>query len=426
MRRTLLVGILWLAPGALGQPSAPPAVSAPAEPATQVRDYYLAAPRADRLSVTVTTPEGKSAKASLMVRTSPGDAAATPPVPASIRLTLGPLEVFARDRRLVATHRGNDDHVLIAEASIPLTAQAIRDLLPPVPLPHLAWLLDRSANPHPYGTAAEPAPGRPGEFSARDGEVSLDVDAKSGRARSITLVRRDGVRVQVEFTPIDPGDPTSWALDPGSRAVVASLDQLRPKARPGLAVGARVPELSLLDRGLVPLSFPDLARDAAKAKPAHAPWVWVIVLPCPADGAPVARRAIEDLDAALNAAAIAWGTPNPPAKPALIVVVGAFPLGAIDPDALAKRHDELADLASRRQDLVPVRVAFSPRGKDLLDDLAPGSAVASVVVDGSMRVQASATLDGLFENGKSDATVRWLLAIPTKTPGPDATGGSPK
>lgn len=412
------------APAAPGGAAAVPAPTIPSEPLAAVAAYYATIARADRIAVTVTTSDGKSARATIVVRSDPGDERALPRRHPSVRLTLGPLEAHVRERRLVAINRGNDELAFVRDSSIPFTAEAVRGILPPVPVPHLGWALDHTPNPHPYGLAAQVnAPvGATQKFNTPDGELTLEIDAKTGHPKSMTLAREDSTRIQLDFTAIDPGDPETWKIQLGTRTAVASLDKLTPKGKPIAGEGARTPQMSLLDQSLAPVSLPDLVREAAAAKPNFAPWAWVIVFPCPADASALDTRVIEDMDAAMNTAAIAWGLPDPPPRPAIVLFVGTMPLGNIDPDAIAKRYAQVHDLVIRRQDEVPVRVVFSPQGKDLTESLLPSAKVVGAVVDVSGKLRGVASLDAGFHDGKgSEQTIRTLLSAPLKAPAASPT-----
>ena len=196
-------------PALPGASATVPAPAVPSEPLAAVAAYYASVPRADRIAVTVTASDGKNAKATIVVRCDPGDERALPVRPPSVRLTLGPLEVHVRDRRLVAISRANDELAMVRDSSIPFTAEAVRNVLPPVPVPHLGWALDHTPNPHPYGLAAQvnPPTGATQKFGTPDGELTLEIDPKTGHPKTMSLAREDSTRIQLDFTAIDPDDP---------------------------------------------------------------------------------------------------------------------------------------------------------------------------------------------------------------------------
>lgn len=227
----------------------------PADPPSKLASAYRAAPVADRVSVSYAVPGSPEARSVVTVRVDAGSVEAAHPRPARVRLTLGRLEVYAEGEALAAYLRGEAKTCYEGKLAGPLTPASLRGALPALPLAQLQWALGDEAarsSVHPYGLATTPEGAEADgalRFRAGDGRVTLRVDARGGRARSITFTGDDSSVLRLEFTAIEAGDPATWGLDLSGRTRVATLAELQSHA-PVNPVGVRLPELGLVDAEL--------------------------------------------------------------------------------------------------------------------------------------------------------------------------------
>jgi len=203
---------------------------------------YRFAAVADRVRITLVSPDGKSDMNSLSIRTVPGDSGLA-------RLEFGDITLVARRGVLRAIHaRDRATYVEIsADDKDANPATVLRDLLPVLALPQISLAFDEgdvSWCPLVTELAWESA-----QRITIDGAGGVRLSGKSSVGRALLeiaegRVRRfeadltpDGqTRLIVECTPITPGDPATWPLDLAGRRKLTSLALLRPLG-PGLHTG---------------------------------------------------------------------------------------------------------------------------------------------------------------------------------------------
>lgn len=258
----MMLPLMFAALLALAQPEgagdAPQAALTPELVIAEARRAYRAGPVAELLTVRLETGPARSRSASLIVRLD----ARAPDGPPLFRLELDPdsthsLEVFAGDGALTARNTDNEND----RWTHPIADQgldAILSNLPPLPVPTLQLALGDPAfhNPTPYSpntawhfveeVSAGPLAGAPhlvlrGQSTAGQAEASFD--SGSLRLREFRAELPGGRTLEIEFEPLDPGDPAAWRIPSEGRRQVASLTELAV-ARSPLSPGQFVPNLT--------------------------------------------------------------------------------------------------------------------------------------------------------------------------------------
>ncbi|MCC6659625.1 MAG: hypothetical protein IT437_01940 [Phycisphaerales bacterium] len=319
MQFSACVAIFILSGAALAQDQ-PPLPITPEIVLGDLRAAYRKAPVADEVRVTLRTPAGPVRSDRVVIR---ADAAGvrTDDGPRSVLLTLGPLSIWVGGGRVVATHEAEPGAAFVREFTGPIEPAALRDILPPIPLPQLAALAPDAAamsDPTPYtphvtwtgaslDTEAKP-PTATVTGSFPGGPVTMTIDAQSGRLTSFRAdtTGPDGpVTLELTSKPIDPGTPASWKIDAaeGGREVVTSLAELRTgRVPPVLRAGDTVPDVALLGPDLSAWSLHDALASAARERPGEpaAPAVLILfraerVGPAPMNNARTAAAALRVL-----------------------------------------------------------------------------------------------------------------------------------
>lgn len=361
----------------------------PADPVARLVGAYRAGPVADRVGVSYTAPGAPEVRSMVTVRVEAESADAAHPRPARVRLTLGRLEVFASGDSLLAHLRGEPKTCFEAKLAGGLSSATLRGALPALPLPQLQWALGDDAGKssvHPYGLATTADGADPDgslRFRASDGVVLLKVDARGGRARSIVLNSNDSSVLRLEFTPIDAGDPSAWAIDIKGRTRVGSLAELQSRA-PVSPVGVRVPELGLVDAELRNVSGAELRAQGPGAPGASSRTPTVLVLyAANAYGSPDQAHRPE-VGAALEAAGRVREAGS-------VVAVGALPEGNLKPEKLIDSAGVVEALAG---DGAKIRVLFSPSARGFMEKWEPGAGVLLLAVRADGVVGGLVACDG--------------------------------
>ena len=349
----------------------------PADPPSKLASAYRAAPVADRVSVSYAVPGSPEARSVVTVRVDAGSVEAAHPRPARVRLTLGRLEVYAEGEALAAYLRGEAKTCYEGKLAGPLTPASLRGALPALPLAQLQWALGDEAarsSVHPYGLATTPEGAEADgalRFRAGDGRVTLRVDARGGRARSITFTGDASSVLRLEFTAIEAGDPATWGLDLSGRTRVATLAELQSHA-PVNPVGVRLPELGLVDAELRNVTGAELrgrgsGGGASGGGGSGGGPVVLMVYTANADGS-ATEASKRDVGVGMEAAGLVGGE---------LVAVGALPEGILKPEKLGESAGVIAGLAG---EAVKVRVLFSPSALGYMEKWEPGAGVVLLVV----------------------------------------------
>ncbi len=214
---------------------------------------YRFAATADRVRVTLIQPGGRSDMHSLVIRCVPGSAGL-------VRLELGDLTLVARQGSLIAVHNMDPTTFVKLQASEASTGPAavIREVLPPLALPHLSLAFDPAQVdwcPLVTGLAWESAErvlidGHDGvrlHGTTDIGSATLDLAAARIRRFEADL-DSEGTRLIIECEPFEPGDPAEWVLDVEGRRALDRLESLRPLGT-RFKIGDTLPRASVLTVG---------------------------------------------------------------------------------------------------------------------------------------------------------------------------------
>ncbi|CAG0999877.1 hypothetical protein PHYC_02804 [Phycisphaerales bacterium] len=257
--------------------SAPHVIAQAPEPAAafqRILDAYRAKPVAQTASIRVIAPEGRERISRVEVLTEPS------PTSRRIALRLGrSLQVEASDRELRGVSPRNPTAACVLPLTGPLTDESLRAVLPPIPVPNIAWALGGEVVGEgaregeflvpPVGwvrlDSVEPRPGM-GHIALRGsnplGPVEIVVDESTHMLVRLTgTLSGPALRVELAFRGADPGSK-SWAVEIEGRERVPSLSDLKPlpaEVQPGAQVGS----LSLMGTDLSPWLLADTMREQA-------------------------------------------------------------------------------------------------------------------------------------------------------------------
>ncbi len=258
-RAFFLLLILAAPPGAVCAPGmAPPAAAAaiPVDPDAALADArgaYRDAPVAERIDLYVDSGLAERRETALIRFDHPR----------ALALELGPLRVWAgveNSRAVVrAVHALDAAHVFEHRRDDADVLAALTEALPPIALPQLALVWSEAAplrdltafTRNLAWTSAtlesdhEP-PVAVVTGASPDSRAVLILDAATSRLARAELESRAGrLRIAMDVSPVAPGDPASWRIDPGSRERVSEITDLAPA--PGdVGIGARAPDLFLM------------------------------------------------------------------------------------------------------------------------------------------------------------------------------------
>lgn len=221
-------------------------------------------PIAEEVSVRFRPPAGTGSTErtdSFIVRIDPGDPGA-PNRPKAVLLELGALRVYLAAGKLTAINTSVADKLYTHAYAEPLTVARLAELLPPLPIPQLAFAADadlqlRAPLPQLTDIAWEKGiwddlahpPMVTMKGSGASGNVELQVGVQSRRLLKLTAtIRRAGSEGTFDLTcrAIDPGDSSKWVIPSEGRQAVPSLIDLKPSAKPlaALELGQPVPNIT--------------------------------------------------------------------------------------------------------------------------------------------------------------------------------------
>jgi hypothetical protein len=375
----------------------------------KARDCYRKGQTAERVSLRVSWPDGREAKSTVTFLFDNG----VPDLGWShrLRLELGRLTVYADDSNLSVVN--SQDPATIFTAALPegLTLSALRGVLPPIPLPQLAWALEDPK------TATDPGAAVPGagpitwaplttetrthvltfRGEAPGGAVSLSIDpngelvAMSGPygpkgAQDYARLDIEVIRVPAaEITPVD-----QWTITTAGRVPVGFLAELRGKA-PEIVTGDRMPALSLMNVDMSAASLQGLLTPRQEGPlPSTRPSFGALIVyraqgSAPSDGALAGVRAVGELKSQV---ASRWAdvAKRPRVNPLVIA--------CLDLQECTRSH--LAEIDHGWAAGSPGRV-YSPSGSAILSRLANHGASALIIVDSELTVLKAIPLDGRAE-----------------------------
>lgn len=401
-----------------------PAAAQPADPAASfqhVLDAYRSNPVAQSASVRVVAPEGRERVSRVEVLTVPGE-------PRRVSLRLGrALHVEATDTEMRAISPRNPAAVCALPLSGPLSAESLAAVLPPVPVPNVAWALGANAAGEndradqflvpPLGwVRLESVEARPGlghlAFRGSNdlGPAEIVVDEVSHllvRLTGSTPGPGHGLRVELAFRMADAASK-AWAVDTDGRERVASLSDLRPlpaEIQPGSQIGS----LSLMGTDLAPWSLADAMRGQA-AEPTEAgegPMLAALVLyrgtvPGAEDAAFQACGSLRAHKKFLDRKRLT----GEPATPRLLIrPVAVFELAEFNPGAAATLADRWKDTGD-----TPV---WTSSGQGLIDRFDRGAIGVVIIADREGILLGAAPLEPGPQAG--DAALAEVRAIIEET-----------
>lgn len=379
----------------------------------RISTAYRGGPCADRVSIVATPypaiegplPARAIRRAVAIVRTS--RSATSPPL---IRLELGDLRLFAGSGTISAIRQGDREHVARFECDGDPSPAELARHLPLLTFPQV-WLALGNDTSEPFCSLTGVVAWESAESVASGSRrllvlhgrshthlVTLSAIAGTGRIDSYLIVPIDGAgaRIEARCAAITPGDPSSWSIDPGTRAVVRSLGDLR--SAPGLLEpGATIvdPPLQTLDMHAWSLV------GALKARTGPRPPVGVMIL-FTRDATPAAiESAVSGALRAEVALDLEAAAPTPleassgQSPPPLLLSLGAacFSPASFSAPSLAAAGDAWRDSSRNvlarvmpQASFEPVTFTWTTSGEEMLSRLAPGSRCAVVLVTDDLRL----------------------------------------
>jgi len=402
------------APAFQPAPTAPPAAVDPvpsaADLVARLRAAYRSGPLAERVGLRAVGPDGRERAATVTLRLDAGEPGSRP---ARVRLDLGRLLVGVDGTRLVVVNTRDPAHYYEATLQGAVTAGDLRAHLPDVPLPQLDWAFPASAEaPEFWPLAGEirwegvssAARGRQILCAGATGAGPLELTADVATGRLVQLAAAIGpparpTRISISVRPLEPGDPAAWLPSIEGRLRVDSVSRLRPRES-DLAIGSRLPGLSLMDDALDAWSL--TAALAEAAGPADAPipapiYGALLLYDTTIPGAQVDASAVARDLAELSRELDRRRTFGEGGLPRLVVrPVGAIDLARISAASVAEAGArwESPDPSSGGSLAVGFpRPVWTPAGRTMLDALAPGSSAVLVVVDAEQKLALVLSLD---------------------------------
>ncbi|GAB4382787.1 MAG: hypothetical protein Kow0022_01060 [Phycisphaerales bacterium] len=331
-----------------------------------------------------------------------------------VRLDLGPVCVLGERSRgratLTAWHQHDPTTVFVDEAEH--LATLLRRDLPPMWCGVLADWIARSPDAYPLVGRDWPQPPRaepldPGRVRLRTETLVYEriVEPGSGVVRSESIqLQRGAVREEllIEYTPIEPGDPSTWGVDGTSRRAVSSISALR--AQPArITSGQSVAALRLFEpSGLITdTSRAFVSEPSALAERHAAALVLGFYVVGPRDGhtqevlSPGDRvQILNDVRTRASALAVERGLPFPVfiARPVIIFDVPDFARGQLE-EAVAASEALVTDPLLPQVEASIPRALWSQPPRETIDLLTPGAQNAIVVIDPARRLVIAARLD---------------------------------
>lgn len=375
----------------------------------KARECYRKGQTAERVSLRVSWPDGRDARSTVTFLFDNG----VPDLGWShrLRLELGRLTVYADDKNLAVVNSQDPGTVFTAVLPEGLTLTALRGVLPPIPLPQLAWALEDAKTPIDPGApipGAGPITWSPLTTESRThvmtfrgeapgGPVSLSIDstgqlvAMSGPygpkgAQDYARLDIDVSRIPAaEIPPLD-----QWAVTTAGRVPVGFLAELKGKP-PEFVTGDRMPALSLMNADMSAASLQDLLTPRQEGPlPSTRPNFGALIIyrvqgSAPPAGALAGIRAINELRSQVAAR---WQDVSK--RPRLMpLVVPCLDLQECTRARLAEVDQGWAGGSPGR--------AYSPTGSAILSRLANHGTSALIIVDSELTVLKAIPLDGRTE-----------------------------
>lgn len=431
----------------------------PVDPAlilSALRGSLAKGPIAQTVRVSI-KPLGKPARTDeFTIRLSPGrapDAAG-----ASLRLEMGDLIVYAGDGTIVATHAADATACFVAQYTGPLRASSLSPHLPPIPAPLLALALPSSADtPVPPNVSLDltpytpritwrtadvsgepdaeivtlrgvrdPFPGEhPAEGANPDSAVlaTLVIDASTSRPTRFSAVLPDSAELRLDFQPIPPGEPASWAIDPANRTRVDSLTALRTR-RGDAAIARTVPEMTLMDAQWRAWEYLNVFRPMAVApSPTHLVIIFIretaaAPFGTPTPGAAAAEAQMLAIEASLAAPRDGSGgdagdkQPRPAVRPVHVIVPVMLKM-----DEASRRKVEAAVKlrdAAGAKNAPPGALVWAPSPERTIERFAPNAEAVAIVIRADNSLAGVIQLDGRADKPEQiSADLRTALGLPT-------------
>lgn len=416
----------------------PAAPQTPEQVLSSLKAAYRAGPTAERVNLKLTRPNQPDRLTSLLVRIDPGTPDTIDPSLArtpSIRLDLERIQVWMDTTSLRALSRLSARHAYEQARSSRVDAAAVREALPPIPIPQINWALaagtstDDEAILPPLalratwtkadstdrnqitleGTTPAPSTGTIG--------LRLVVDSRTWRARALSLSWPDGRALELSIIPMPITDPSTWGLDLSGRTRVetlAALERTRAEVEPGdpfPAITIFTPDLAawnLTQALAVSGSSPN--PGSPESGPALACLIFFRT-DQPTKAREIHQDATAAVDGAMGVLDQMWDATRG-ARPTLIVrAVGVMGLDPFDPEKLhadsMKWWDGLP-ATDRRAEQVPL---WSTAGWRAIERLDASSNVTTVVINAQNKIVGVLPSDG-WTSGPARwyATLRDILA----------------
>jgi len=377
----------------------------PASVIDPVRDAYRGS-IAERVVVNVVATDGTSAAAGFEWSVDRSGESGV------IRLDLGRLQIEVASGVLSAVHRHHPRTVyrLTIDAGNPMGS--IAAVLPPLPVPQLAWALAALSASSESDEAGVPAVASihlmagmpalstdsfrssvPGVFEAKlEGGWSAVLTAREGGAHGISKVSlidsEEVQRLGITATLLT-GPLARLAL--ADREPVASIHDLRPAAA-DIPIGSTLPTPGLMNRGFEPWSLSETFASATSA--GIGPMYAILVVfdatrETSIGDAASAHRACVDAVRVLRQRA-KWGELESGAF--ILMPVAMLPVEGFAQAGIATAQERWSKAAEEGGEPVAEPV-WSSAGPRFVSRLVPGSGAAVIVLDASQTVLASIPVD---------------------------------
>jgi len=264
----VLVSAAILSAVILGQPE-PGAIEA----ARRFSSAYVETTLAERASIVITDDAGEVTTFETTLRRSD----------LSTQLELPWLRLYFSEGVLTAERLGEPNPAVVfrVENAGDDFLSAIGPHVPPMPMPQL-WRFDeqgRCSDPALGAIEVERFEPERSTLVARTqaGEIELVLDEDTSRARSLDAPLGQS-RFHSTYEPLDPGDPSSWAIPTEGRWVVTRLAQLSPPRSP-IEPGIQLDDLNLSTPSYQGWKLSEIQSDEAVRRSGP----WVVLLLCRAD-----------------------------------------------------------------------------------------------------------------------------------------------
>lgn len=309
---------------------------------------YAGTPVAERTLFTVDVG-GKRRQGSATLRAFPAvsSAQASPAPLGVLGIELGPLRVSFDRTEFTVISQDDDRAVVRRKTGGGLLRSELAQIVPPVPLLQLdliagpdhamtslrSWLpgtgwseiAERRGAWQLTGRVQTNAAGPEDDDAAdQDRSIIVIIEKSSLRIRSFELPLAGG-RLRANVAPVDQGEPAAAMVPAAGRVEVAHIGKLQGGGRPRALVGRRLPDLAPFAPHREPGTPPFLPQDTPAI---------LILFRAKGDGAGAGDSAESDVRAAIRECARMIHE-RPDAGRVAIRLVGAIPLGGIDPDSLA-------------------------------------------------------------------------------------------